>query len=407
MNFRHVTVPALTWFALPLLVGPLLAAPRRRGEAMARVVIAGLALGALLVGADTTEPAALVRYAARDPGGALFVSLSIGLIVGALGPWPWPLDRRSFLAGVPLLVMAGVSLAGGELQWMGLLLGVVLAALPLAAGLGLPGGGVVHEPDFTDAAPGWWLAITAAVALAEPLVLLLLLPIPWLLPGQRRGWPSPPASRRVMPLVALACGTGMAWLALTVAGTPWVRLDAYIVSAPLSAGAERLAAVLALGMVVALAAPWPLTRLAPLLLPLPATVIVAHRVATDLAPQGIAAWLPAVAMLLVPSAVIEAFRARWAGALGSVAVLGGLLGTGSAWAAAIVLALVAVTPSLRRHVAEGPGDRVTFFSSPWLALPVAGALAVVIAAMLRAEVVLATLLAAGLATALARRGPAA
>jgi hypothetical protein len=159
-------------------------------------------------------------------------------------------------------------------------------------------------------------------------------------------------------------------------------------------------------MVLCLAAPWPFSRLAPLLAPVPATVILAHRLATDLAPQGIEAWLPAAAMLLVPSALLEAFRGRWAGALASVAVLGGLLGSSPAYLAGLVLALVAVTPSLRRSAVGGPSDRVTFFSSPWLAVPVAGAAALVIAVLLRAEVVLATVLTAGFATALARRGPA-
>lgn len=403
VTFRAVILPALTWLALPLLLGPLLASRSRRGEAIARVVLAGFTVGALVVGAETAVPGELARYAAATPGNALFVSLTLGLLIGALGPWPWPPDRWPQVVALPVLAGAVAAMWGNGPHWSGLLLGAVLGALPLVAGRTLPGGGVVREPDLSEAAPGWWLAITAAIALAEPLVLILLLPMPWLLPGRRRGWPTPVLRRLCMPLLALAFGVALVWLAVTVAGTPWIRLGDYISAAPLSAGAERLAAVLALGMVVALAAPWPLTPIAPLLLPVPAVVLLAHRFATDLAPQGVAAWLPAVAMFLVPSAVMEAFRGRWAGALGSIAVLGGLLGNAWGLVAGLVLALVSVTPSLRRTAPVRGVDRVTFLTSPWLAAPVAGALAVVVAALLRSEVVLATLLTAGLATALARR----
>ncbi len=361
----------------------------------------GFALGALATASGTLEPGELAQYAARTADNALFVSLTLGLVLGALGPWPPRVEWRSAVCAVPL-VAALLATGWSTVRWAPLGLGMIFGALPLFAALALPGGGQTRDSDLRTAAPGWWILITVAIAAAEPLLVTALLPLPWLLPGRRAGWPDAPWLRRVMPAVGTVLLAGMIWLALTVAGTPWVRLADYAVLAPVSIAAERLMAVLALGAVVAFAAPWPLRRFAPVLVPMPAIVLLASRFAANLAPSGMAAWYPGTALVLVPSALIAALLGHWRTALGTVALLGGLLGTPPGLIAGLVLATVAVLPSLRAVTADPVRDRVTFFGSRWLAPVVSAALAGVIVAILNVEVVLATILAGGLALLLAR-----
>jgi len=392
-----MTPPTLAVLAMPLLVNPLLAPLHHRGQAMARIVVSGLALGALWVAAGITSVAEIHAYAATDPSNALFISITLGLLVGALGPWPLPFHRASWLTAAPLmLVPVGLNL--GVLRGGPLLLGAVLGALPLFAGLAIPGARRNRDPDLTEAAPAWVLGVTLLVALAEPLVLVVLLPIPWLLPWPR-SWARLPASRRVLPLIGLLLFVVLLWLALTIAGTPWARFGTFAAAQPLSIGAERLLAVLGIGAVMALLAPWPLGRLGPLLTPLPALVVTGYRLATTLAPQGVTAWLPGTALVLVPSALIAALLGQWRTALGTIALLGGLTGSSIGLAGGLLLAVLAVWPSLRPGA---PEHRVTFFDAPWRAMMVALAIACVVVALLEVEVVMATGLAAGSAVILGR-----
>ncbi|MEO8479526.1 MAG: hypothetical protein ABI542_07820 [Gemmatimonadota bacterium] len=392
-----MTPPTLLLLAIPLLAGPVLAPERQRGQAMARIVVIGLALGALWVASGITSVADIHTYAATDPSNALFVSITLGLLLGALGPWPLPVHRPSWFTGIPLLLVP-LGLNVGVVRWGPLLLGGVLGALPLFGGLAIPGARRDRDPDLTQGLPASLLAVTLLIALAEPLILVILLPVPWLLPW-RRSWATVPMARRVLPLVGLVLFVTLAWLALTIAGTPWARFGSFAATQPLSIGAERLLAVCGIGALMSLLAPWPVGRLGPLLTPLPAIVATGYRLATTLAPQGVTAWLPGTALLLVPSALIAAMFGQWRTALGTIALLGALTGSVLGLIGATVLALLAVWASLRPGV---PANRVTFFSVPWRATLVAAAVALVVVALLEVEVVMATCLAAGCAIALAR-----
>ncbi len=395
-----MTPPTLVLLAIPLLAGPILAPERQRGQAMARIVVSGLALGALWVASGITSAAEIHAYAATDPSNALFVSITLGLLVGVLGPWPLPIHRTSWSSGVPLMLVP-LALNLGVVRWGPLLLGGVLGALPLFAGLAIPGARRDRDPDLARSLPAWLLAVTLLIALAEPLVLVMLLPVPWLLPW-RRAWARVPAARRVLPLVGLLLFGGLSWLAVTIAGTPWARFGSFAVTQPLSIGAERLLAVCGIGALISLLAPWPLGRLGPLLTPLPALVVTGYRLATTLAPQGVTAWLPGTALLLVPSALIAAILGQWRTALGTIALIGALTGSVTGLVGGSLLALIAVWPSLRPGV---PANRVTFFGVPWRATLVATAVALVVVALLEVEVVMATCLAAGCAMVLARVPP--
>lgn len=392
-----MTTPTLILLAIPLLAGPLLAPARQRGQAMARIVVAGLALGALWVAAGITSAAEIHAYATTDQSSALFISITLGLLVGALGPWPLPIHRTSWLTGIPLMLVP-LLLNLDALRWGPWLLGAVLGAVPLFAGLAIPGARRDRDPDLTRSLPAWLLAVTLFIALAEPLILVILLPVPWLLP-RRRAWAALPVSRRALPLACFLMLVVLVWLALTIAGTPWVRFGTFAATQPLSIGAERLLAVLGIGALISLLAPWPMSRFGPLLTPLPAIVVTGYRLATTLAPQGVTAWLPGTALLLVPSALIAALLGQWRTALGTVALLGALTGSLTGLIGGLLLVLLVVWPSLRPGATE---HRVRFFGAPWRAMLVAAAVALSVVALLEVEVVMATCLAAGCATVLAR-----
>lgn len=388
-------------FALPLLALPWLVEATDRGRVAARLVIVGLALGALLAGAGTLEPAGLGRYSAAASGNALFVSLSVGILLGCLLPWPprWPLGAT--LLGIPLAVVALIPLVSG-INVGGLLLGAVLGALPSVVGSILPRPRQVPGPG---SASGWWQLAALLIALAEPLLIIGLLPLPWLLPIGRRWWPESTGVRRILPAIALVFAVVLLWLALTVAGDPLVMLRGYGRAAPLSPAAGRLLAVLGYGMILTLLAPWPFGRLGPELVPVPALMVLGFRFATQLAPQGMAAWFATAGIVLVISALVSAFRRDWQASFGAIAVLTALTGSTAGFGAGLVLAMVAIGPALMRPWRTGDADPVTFNTSPLLTAALGGALAVAIAVLIDVEVVLATVLAAGIAAALARISP--
>jgi hypothetical protein len=206
-----------------------------------------------------------------------------------------------------------------------------------------------------------------------------------------------------MPAVALALAAITGWLAMTIAGDPFVALGGFAMLAPLSPSAERLLGLLGVAVVVAMAAPWPLHRCAPGAVLLPAAVMLAHRFATNLAPGAMPTWRPLATLILVPSLVAAAHRGHWANALGSAAVLVALQPGVSTLVAAGV-ALLAALVVVRGSGAADPtvSRRVTFPESRGEAVLLAAAMALAAAAVLRDEVVLATLLVAGVASAAAR-----
>jgi hypothetical protein len=305
--------------------------------------------------------------------------------------------------------MAGVPLAGTLVVGVGpalrpapVVLGAVLGALPLLLATVWPrslSGGAIARPPRSG---GGWVAmvIASGLALSPWLATVLLAPVASLVPGPL---PKLPPHRRVVPAVAMALTAVTGWLALTIAGDPFVALSGLAMHAPLSPGAERLLGLLGVAVVVAMAAPWPFHRWAPGALLLPAAVIMAHRFATELAPGGMPTWRPLATLILVPSLVVAAHRGHWANALGSAAVLVALQ-PGVSTTVAAGVALLAALVVVRGSGAADPtvSRRVTFPESRGGAVLLAAAMALAAAAVLRDEVVLATLLVAGAASAAAR-----
>src|SRR5690606_24025283 len=126
----------LVWLCLPLLAAVIVLPPPLRGAATARLVVVTFGLATLAAAIGTLDPTALRTWAMADSSNALFVSVSVGVVVGGVAPWP-PAGWRQWVAGVPLAVLLLANHAAA-LRWPPLILGAVLGALPLLLARGFP-----------------------------------------------------------------------------------------------------------------------------------------------------------------------------------------------------------------------------------------------------------------------------
>lgn len=406
-----MTANLLTWLLLPPLAMLGLIPAAERGRVVGRLVVFAFAIGTLWVGVGDLHPESLRAYAAASPGAALFVSLSAGLLLGGLMPWP-PAAWRSWVAGLPLVV-AAVVIVWPSLRVGPYLLGATLGALPLLLASVVPAHAVraATPPDAaTGAARAGWLVllVTLGLALAGTLVAVLLAPLAALVIGIAVSRNLPRGrSQVVLPAVATLAALGLGWLALTIAGDALAEVASFFTSAPVSPAAERWLALLAVILVLAMLAPWPLGRFGLGVTLAPAAATLAYRLSLSVAPEAIGDWLPVLGMLLVPAAVLAALRGRWPEALAIAAVLAAwrpgaltVVGAGASLVAALILA---GTTGARNLLSPG---RVTFAGAWWLAALTALGCAAATVTVLAHEVVLATLLAGGLACAAARVRPA-
>ncbi|MGH7523057.1 MAG: hypothetical protein ACREK8_02010 [Gemmatimonadales bacterium] len=390
-----IVTDLLLWLALPLLLLPFLVERERIGAASSQLIITGVGLGALVQGAGTLDPRDLRDVAARSPHAAWFIGITLGLLLGgaclSVGVRSW----RAAIAAAPLAVGVALSLASGAVGTA--VAGILIGLVPASVGRVLPGASGPAADETRPAVRASELAVQAilgglaiAVALAGPawLAAALLAAVPW------SGWWSTRAAhglRSVPVLAALACLILAAWLwfALTIAGTPFASFARLATDAPVSSAASVWLAILALAWGTALAAPWPLDRLADLRVQLPVTAVVLY-LAAGVAPDGMMHWQPLLSIVMVLVALVATLRRRWDGAVGALMLLGATR-TGST---ALIAALgVAFIPMLRRI----PG------TTRFVRALGASSVALLVAIMLRDQVVMGTVLGLGLASIASRR----
>lgn len=401
-----VSLPLLIGLLLPPLLVCALVPADQRGPAVARLLVPGFALGTLDRGVGDLALGALRAHATGSPEGALFVSLSVGVMLGGAAPWP-PRHWKSWTAALPPgLVALGAIWPG--LRVGPLLLGAVLGAIPVLLGAALPA-----TPRLASAAAatassrltGWLLlGLAMVLALAGPLMLVVLTPLAALgVAAARRGDLPGGLRQAALPAVATVAALGLGWLGLTIAGEALAEVASFFRTAPVSPAAERWLALFAVITVVAMLAPWPLQRWGPGLGLAPAAAVLAHRFLLGIAPAAIGDWQPVLGLALVPSAVVAALVGRWPLALATVAVLAAL-GSGPLSAVAAAVAMVAAVALVAMAGERNPlaSGRVTFAGAWWAAVLTAAGAAAATVAVLAHEVVLATLLACGLACAAAR-----
>lgn len=401
---------SLAWLAVPLVLAPWLAPLDRLGAAAARLVLAGLGLGALHVGVGSLELADLASYAAREGNGA-FVSATLGLLLGgALVPWDAPRSGLAWVVSVPALLGGGsvVALAGlGPPALLGMLLG---AAPTLLIRLLRPWRPCPGPVEWRLPIPSGLGGVARVVALGVLLVAVLAGPVLVVTMGLAMllgldAWRGRGAGgARRWPVASAAGMIGLlafSWLAVTVAGRPLVVMHDYILTAPVSPAAERMLAAFLMLALLGCFAPWPLHRLGDARATLPIAVAFAHGAAMMMVPDALRGWLPLWTMVLVPAAVLAVARRRWDGAAGALAGLAAVRPGTAALLGALGVILWPVALALR-PVGRGnphPGERVTF---PGVRVGVTAAAVgagLTVAVILADEVLLGTLLAVGLAVA--------
>ncbi len=335
---------------LPYLIIPLLTCvwmlPTWRGKAGARVIIGVYALSTLLAGSGSLMPGELVRWAALGSSQGMFVSLSIGIAIGGMGPWL----RHGWLwhvCALPL-TLGLLFVFRDALQPLPLLLGAVLGALPLFIA------GLVPRMVVTDA------------------------------PHDEHG-PRTLVVLMIAAVVAVMVGT----YAISASGRV----------APLAGSMESAVGASVLVAAMLMITPWPLHRMWLGATLVPAGVLLVYLMAGTIAPLGIAYWLPIAALLLVPSAIVAGWRGYWANALGSVAVLAV---PRPGWQGQALIALLLVTMLVLTQGNLRSPNRISFPGRAFPAVLLSLAVALGSAALLAHEVVMGSLLAAGLATAAAR-----
>lgn len=387
---------------LILLLLPLLATiallSRWRGPAVARLIIAGFAVATLDLATGSLVPGELVAWAGRGGSHSMFVSLSSGIAIGGLGLW----SRRGWLWWGPALPLAlGLLVVfWSVLQWLPLAFGAVCGAVPLLLASAMPPRvlPVAAPPMVPSRKSDWYLmALALAAATSNRLMLVLLAPVLPLLDRSSRQ--DPPGRRRMLlPVLATLVLVALVAYAISLGGTTAV-LTAFGFEPPLIGAVERVTGASVLAVAVLMVAPWPLHRFGPGIVLVPAAAALVYRVSGSIAPLGISGWLPLVAMLLVPSAIFAAWRGHWTTALGSVALLAA---PRPGWQGMSLLLLIVVTLPLVSAGNPRQPDRISFPEAGYAATLLGACLALGTAAMLAHEVVLGSLLAAGLACAAAR-----
>jgi hypothetical protein len=399
---------SLAWLVLPLVFAPWLAPLDRLGAAAARLVLAGLALGALRVGVGTLELADLASYAVRE-GNGTFVSLTLGLLMGgALVPWDAPQSRLAWLASLPAIVGGGAVLALAGLAppaGLGIVLGatpnllthlwrrwrprrpLIMWQMPLPATLG----GV----ERVGALVVLVLAVLGGPVLFVTMGLGLLLG----LGGWRRRSAGGAHRWPLASLLAVGGLTAFTWLAVTIAGSPLIPMRDYILIAPVSPAGEALLATFLVVALLGCFAPWPLHQLGDARATLPIAVAFAHGAAVMMVPDALRAWMPLWTMVLIPAALVAVVRRRWDAAAGALAGLAAVRPGTAALLGALGVILWPVALALR-PLGRGnphPGERVTFRSVRVGVTAAAVGAALTVSVVLTDEVFLGTLLGVGLA----------
>jgi hypothetical protein len=334
----------LVWLALPMLVTPWLARAGRVGGATSQLVMAGLGLAALHQGAGTFDPRDLQTIADQSPRDAWFVGITAGAMLsgGCLFP-----DLRNWRKVIPALPLLIALLDIAMLHVAPLAVGLIIGIAPMAAGRVLAEIGstpaMVAAPFVTPANRlSLALAVmTIVVALWGPASLAMfgLAALAWC-EWRRHGTRRVP----VLEVAATLLLIGWTWLAVTIAASPLPSFRSIGIDAPISPTAAEALALLAVGWGLAIAAPWPLDRLARVTVQLVPVAVVLHLAAMHVTPDGIAHWQPLLSSVLVVAALAAIASYRWDGAAAAMMMLGATRGGVLPVAGAVMMAFV---PAIR------------------------------------------------------------
>ncbi|HEY4101083.1 MAG TPA: hypothetical protein VGM20_09425 [Gemmatimonadales bacterium] len=396
----------LFWLSLPLLLVPWAACDDRRGAAAGQLIIAGLGLAALHQGVGTLDPRDLHDLVARSGSDAWFIGLTAGFMISGGCLFPDPRRWVRVVLGVPLI--AALLFAVLPQGTVALLTGALIGVLPWLAGRFLLSRGWVRgrrgESDVVaDAVPAPLthpllrldrrvpsLLLATLVMIAArfgPIVVALvaLVALVW-----REWWlNADTAAPRPLPFLPLLASLALGvwgWLAMTIAGSPGTSLWAFGSTAPVSDAASEWLAVIAIAWMIAMLPPWPIRQLfRSRILPVVAVAVVELAV-TRGSSSGLDHWQPLLTLCLVVAAIGASIR-RHPDGLAAALVL--LAATRAGPMSVIAASLAALIPIGRRLVRPGRAYSVY--------VGVTGAM--IVASVLRDQVLLAVMLGMVLASA--------
>jgi hypothetical protein len=335
----------LLWLALPMLITPWLARAGRIGGTTSQLVMAGLGLAALHQGAGTLDPRDLQTIAAQSLRDAWFVGITVGAMLTGGCLFPDIRNWRKIIPAIPLLIaLLGVAIPHLAPLALGLIVGVV----PMALGRVAPGVGTTPARIVAPrVAPGERVSLAVALATIiaalwgpASLALLGLAVLAW------REWLRHRTQRvPALEVAATLLLTGWTWLAVTIAGSPLPSLRSIGMDAPISPAAAEGLALLAIGWGLAIAAPWPIDRLARVTVQLVPAAVVLHLAGMHVTPEGIAHWQPVLSSMLVVAALGAVASNRWDGAAAAMMMLGA---TRAGVLPVVGAAMMAFAPAIRR-----------------------------------------------------------
>jgi hypothetical protein len=396
----------LTSLALPVLLALGWQSLATRGVLAARLLIIAFGLAALHQGAGVLGIADLQHYMRQGAGPQLFVSINIGLIVGG-GLIPRPLlDWRQWLPGLPLTIGLALVLSGGP-NWLGLILGGVLGAVPVALAIALPQPRSLQFEDSSSITPSIIsLAVVVSVMSRSPLLLIFMLSVvaiieAWLRNRAVTGRLTLPVLPIVAALLIMLAGV----LSLSSAGGLLISVKEFLAVTPVSPSNERRLGFVLSAAVLTMSAPWPFHRTSNGAITLPAAIALGWVAANWLAPAGVLSWLPLFTGLLLASLLAAGGAGATTAMATSLAVLGALHGGTFGLAGAVVLTVWTVLSRRASSTSDQYTGGAILNDHGWVAALLIGGAAMVMIQVLANEIVLGTLLAAGLAFILAWRTP--
>lgn len=385
----EVAGAVLLWCALPLVVAPV-AGRRGAGRGLAAILLAGFALAALQVGAGSLAPAELKDLAAASPGDARFIGITLGVLIvaamaGGRDGAPW---------GVPLLIGAVLSLTGGALPWSAL--GAVLAAVPpllLSRWVAPTVATVGASLDPARVRRGAALLIGIILVVNGDLLAAALLAVAAAMVLGSGGATAASRAWRLVPtagLLALVAWTG---IVVAAAGSPFrLTVGRLLLEVPIGVETGITLGLLVIIGVGLLLGPWPLGGgvAEPWMRPL---LVLAVGPFVRASTAGIGHWLPVATLVVVLLVAVAVVRRGWRAAWPAVAFLGVLRPGDAPLAGALLLTVAAAWPA----VSPRPARIVHTAAAVGAAL--------VVAAVLGDEVLLATLLTAVLVAGAVRDEP--
>lgn len=387
----------LLWLAVPIVLRAWIATPQRAGDVSAAIVVAGLGLGALWQGVATLDPLEL-RALGMVPNDARFIAFNAGLLVIGVGAVPARGLSPWWHAAASWPLVLGLLVATNPVQLPAVAAGMLVALLPVAAGrlirrVYTGRSAFVSEVRCTARDIALLAVGTLVVASGGPLALISVgvVVVSWSAWRMHRGASTVPLRPWLPALLGMVL-LAWCWLALTIAGQPLAGARRFADESPVSPAAGVWLAAIALVAIAVLAPPWPLHRFgrSPLVLMAAASLAVSARL---VAADGVLHWLPVLTGVLVVGAIAGAVRGQPVAVAAALTVVAAVRPGSLALAAALVTAAAASAEFLVRAASPAPGvERVV------AACAAIGA-GIVVAVVLRDEVVWGVTLALGLATA--------